>query len=330
MKNITYLFGAGASCGTIPVVGKFNGGLIEFNSFLRPKASNASYLNDEERQLINKLTSSIDELTLILDKHASFDTFARKLYLQGKIPELNEFKTIIALFILFREFNFGTDKRYDLLLATLLEKQINSRNLISIPETINFLSWNYDTQIENSVNSFNDSTEFDNSIIDFFPKQNQEINQEKSCLVKLNGSAALYYDGRKHSRINGMSFKTEEDMVTTLLERYKQRINRPRTYPVLHFSWEEGELISNARKKALDIASQTHILVIIGYSFPTFNRTLDKEILNAMGNLEKIYVQDIDTNSVIQRMQALTNNKYTDIFVPLSNIKEFHVPFEIG
>ncbi|MFA7379399.1 MAG: hypothetical protein WC150_02990 [Bacteroidia bacterium] len=330
MKNITYLFGAGASCGTIPVVGKFNSGLIEFNSFLRSKANIGTHLNNEERQLINTLTSSIDELTLTLEKHASFDTFARKLYLQGKIPKLNEFKTIIALFILFREFNYGTDKRYDLLLATLFEKQKNNRSLISISKTINFLSWNYDTQIENSVNSFNDSTEFDDSIIDFFPNENQLMNQEKSCLVKLNGSAALYYDGRRHSRINGMSFKSKEEMVSGLLERYKQRTRRPNTLPILHFSWEEDELITNTRKKALDIASQTQILVIIGYSFPTFNRTLDKEILNAMGNLEKIYVQDIDTNSAIQRMQALTNNKYNDIFVPLSNTKEFHVPFEIG
>lgn len=64
----------------------------------------------------------------------------------------------------------------------------------------------------------------------------------------------------------------------------------------LSFAWEnyaERELqkTNQSFQFARKICNKTDILVIIGYSFPIFNRTIDKELFNEMTQLERVYVQ---------------------------------------
>ena len=51
---------------------------------------------------------------------------------------------------------------------------------------------------------------------------------------------------------------------------------------------------------------KTDILIVIGYSFPFFNRKIDKFILDSMDNLKKIYVQDPENaNDIIEKIESL-------------------------
>ena len=52
--------------------------------------------------------------------------------------------------------------------------------------------------------------------------------------------------------------------------------------PTILYSWEEDKLITSLRNNAKSALENQHILVIIGYSFPTFNRNIDKVILNSI------------------------------------------------
>ncbi len=63
--------------------------------------------------------------------------------------------------------------------------------------------------------------------------------------------------------------------------------------PNLSFAWEKNgskdtvEFLDNAERSVIG----TQVLVIVGYSFPFFNREIDRRMLSKMGiDLEKIYV----------------------------------------
>ena len=55
------------------------------------------------------------------------------------------------------------------------------------------------------------------------------------------------------------------------------------------YSWENNPVFDNIRTNALKATKETDILIIIGYSFPTFNRNIDKSILKNMIRLKKVF-----------------------------------------
>ena len=53
-------------------------------------------------------------------------------------------------------------------------------------------------------------------------------------------------------------------------------------------------------------------MVVIGYSFPFFNRPIDRLIFRKMDKLEKIYIQDLYPENVKQSLRsALTAEELT-------------------
>jgi hypothetical protein len=94
--KFTYLLGAGASVGTIPVVKRFGDGLTEFIEFLREAQSQKT----NSSQIIGNLIIDAIKLSEELNSYASFDTFAKKLYLLGKVNELTVYKRVISTYII--------------------------------------------------------------------------------------------------------------------------------------------------------------------------------------------------------------------------------------
>ena len=76
------------------------------------------------------------------------------------------------------------------------------------------------------------------------------------------------------------------------------------------------------------ILLNTTILIIIGYSFPFFNRDIDRGILNRMKNLNKIYVQvpEKDHNAIKERLESLRSDLPEIAFI--KDIELFYIPFE--
>ncbi|MBA2610525.1 MAG: hypothetical protein H0U95_01045 [Bacteroidetes bacterium] len=65
------------------------------------------------------------------------------------------------------------------------------------------------------------------------------------------------------------------------------------------FAWENDSISQGAISCAENILKETNILVIIGYSFPTFNDDIDKrlfKLLKESTNFKKIYFQDPNAN----------------------------------
>jgi hypothetical protein len=196
--KFTYLLGAGASVGTIPVVKRFGDGLTEFIEFLREAQSQKT----NSSQIIGNLIIDAIKLSEELNSYASFDTFAKKLYLLGKVNELTVYKRVISTYILYCNLFKPRDTRYDLFFASILDK---GKNEILIPDNVNLITWNYDRLADISLQSILSCDSFQlNSHVNLFNNYDLEV-EKKSIentlnIVKLNGAEGAFIDNEINMR----------------------------------------------------------------------------------------------------------------------------------
>lgn len=339
-KRITYLFGAGASIGNgkllsddkptgIPVVEKFNEDIAIFLNKIKD-------VNTHDRNQFEHMKAMFSGIYNEFSHMYSFDTFAKSLYEQGSHQKLNNLKLLLKAYLLYRQEVCKSDPRYDLLFATLIN---NGR----LPNHVNFLSWNYDTQVEKSLTRFagNGHNGFKKFIDLGFKQQNPMM----SNLLKLNGSISVRKDFIKnHHCIESLIDNSNETILPIceeMVDLYSSE-ERDYLYPKMYFSWESKERFNEVLDFSLDIIRRTDILIVVGYSFPTLNRKEDKVILEYLPSDAKIYVQcgnETDFKEIKSKIESLVP-KFADrvdsgtqfsipskvIFVPQN--KEFYVPFE--
>ncbi|MFX5587009.1 hypothetical protein ABTE16_19900, partial [Acinetobacter baumannii] len=71
----------------------------------------------------------------------------------------------------------------------------------------------------------------------------------------------------------------------------------------------------------------TDILVIIGYSFPFFNRKIDRQLFESIGPNAKIYYQDpnaLENSKLIRTLFGMPNE-----ITPITYLDQYYVPFEL-
>ncbi|MCH5332058.1 MAG: hypothetical protein J1E33_06615, partial [Alistipes sp.] len=97
----------------------------------------------------------------------------------------------------------------------------------------------------------------------------------------------------------------------------------------LSFAWE------NAKDDVfMDSVCRTiinaEILVVIGYSFPFFNREIDRRIVSAMPKLKTVYIQDPYASNVQENFKAvLYPNNYQINYELRTNVAQFVLPNEL-
>jgi len=354
--NITYLLGAGASYNALPIVEGIPNALNEFANEFYPgvekdislelnhldnlasqyyKSANSLEARKFHFNNIKKFHNDIVWLHREAFNHTSIDTFAKKLYLKKDYTNLKRLKIILSCFFLYlqtKEF----DKRYDSFFASILD------NLSELPKNLKILSWNYDSQLEIAFNRFANSTiENTRSVLNVFSKgQNTNINSPKSdefCVFKINGTTNVtnnknkIYDIILDFDMKGVSLAGD------LLELYNTRASYKLHKPNMSFAWENYNLDSPFFKNLNKSISETEILIVIGYSFPFFNRKTDKHILDSMSNLKKIYVQDPKySKEIIEKIKGLIPEKKAEHYGYLGSITfeektfsdQFFIPIE--
>lgn len=352
-KNITYLFGAGASAGNgqllssrdehtnelpsgIPIVKNFNEDIRIFIDRIRAVADNKTQKN------VELFESVFEDL-----KHLySFDTYAKSLYESeehDKRIKYGKLKVLLKCYMVYRQLSVPRDRRYDLFFATLINEG-------QIPSSVNFLSWNYDTQVENSLSMFTKEEDGNNNRFVKFLDTNLLIDVEQGSrkgvpfLIKLNGSIGLANNLKTYEFVNNSKpnpNKAALQSVSRICDEYFEN----ESTPPIFFSWErksnKSQQLQLARAK--EILGKTDILVIIGYSFPTLNRITDAELLEAMKEDAQIYVQcgsPEHFDEIEVKISALSNKYKTQLdkngsesirkirYVKSNN--EFYVPFEFN
>lgn len=305
MSKITYLLGAGASCNALPLVNNFKDRLDSFHTRLvdklRPHIQPSN--EKETRELFpfggkkgKDLQESIVWLKDIADKHASIDTYAKKLFIKNDneaLKELKKLKATLSCFFLLEQSLMPADKRYDNFFASILFN--NSNSIPSLPDGINIMTWNYDTQLEKSYQGFCTDPSF----------VYKGLTQNKN-IIRLNGTCAL--PEKDNMSILGycdfnIPFLEE---VIKLFKNFTTTAGAAVGYqPNISFAWENklgGEVINT-------IAGTTS-LIIIGYSLPYFNREIDKALISNMSPNLRIFIQapKEDYESLKERFLAIFTN----------------------
>lgn len=356
-RQFTYLLGAGASALAIPLIIDFANQLLKFAGYIEKfvfddDSFHISYhIDSKPSELKERFSKDIIWLSNECLTHSSVDTFARKLYLANRRTELTKLKGIVSEFLLMKQIQNGIDKRYDAFFASILDK-IDSR--LILPKNVKILSWNYDKQIEYSIAQFKNPC--DDKIIENFlqvsPRaEGTAINLDDFCLFKLNGAIGGTIKNDVDFVPLIMDYSLVGDKITTEIEQniiknmlfryysieqsifnesYYGKVENIDEYPTIMYSWERNPVFEYVRTNALEATKRTEILVIIGYSFPTFNRNLDKKLLKNMGNLKKVFIQSPvgSIKGVTQRFKSIYEyNSGIDI-EEITNVDEFYIPFE--
>lgn len=343
MSKTIYYLGAGASYGKrdkdkkiiegVPLVAEIPEQFALFRDYIATAAIpgyNEFVFQQTYRTSASKIDSArrdmlydIDKLINGVQEHATIDTYARKLYLTGREGEFKKLKSILCAFFLWAQLIYKPDGRYDTFLANVLVE-----GSLELPNDISIISWNYDSQIETTFKSYDSNKRlpvFEKNVQGEWP---QLTNNGR--IIKINGSATFedkstlryieedtenmpaalqviefYHDSQVDTSEMGLDFNTH-----------------------LSFAWENStnnEKIKDTLSKTIE---NTEIVVVIGYSFPFFNRVTDRYIFGGMLKLKKVYIQDKNPSAVKQAIEAVLPDREVNI-IPIDNCDQFYLPKEL-
>lgn len=326
--KITYLFGAGASCEALPIVNQIPERLDGLIARLKQNEfvfSNQETYNEVDKSKILELI--VEDLRWLRDStenHASIDTLAKKLYLKEKYNDLNKLKSALSIFLVIEQIINPADKRYDAFFASILNEHYSE-----LPENIRILNWNYDSQFEKSYAEYTDSPEWDQNRTSLRVTTKRSTRRPRATgfnIVKLNGSHNVIGDsGHSIYEFCPTGKGYNKQIMDSILKTYMD-LNKSlnRLYSGISFAWEKEENIIEFAKEQ---TNDTEILVVIGYSFPYFNRNVDRAIIKNMKKLTKVYFQSPESSALKERFATIR----TDVkeLVSISDVKQFYLPDEL-
>ena|ERR1700757_4467 len=336
MANITYLFGAGASVGALPMVTQMAeriGSFINLIGSSQFALNNLPIVKDREETKAQILAIFINDLRWLQKacyEHASIDTFAKKLYIRQDNIDLRRLKaTLSAYLILEQVYNYKVEKRYDAFFASILDNDVSS-----FPSNIKILSWNYDYQFEQAYSGFSDYTTIsqNQSALKVVSKFQTRFQLDNSfAIYKINGTTGVYRHSHHQLYHTDNKIPTEFNLAVieaTLSDYYHIKYISDDVESTLSFAWEnenQAKIIDPIK----EATGNTDVLVVIGYSFPFFNRTIDRDIIKNMHGLNKVYFQAPDADNIKERFLSILPTMENDRLVSRFNVDQFFLPDEL-
>lgn len=313
LADTVYLLGAGASCHCVPTIQNFTNQLQQdFN--LDGGLGTVLQVN-----FIEEFNRFYPALT----KHRSLDTFARLLFLQGKTSEYQSFKSFLDGYISARSL-FYDDLRYNAFLADL---GVKPKDQIEFSSKISLFTWNYDFLPEKEL---------------LFANDNPNWNAVFERVTHFNGVASgLHCIGEKGIGLlkelkAGYNERFQKlDSYTLLVKKVIKDVKEGSS--LIRFAWENSdEELEKIRSKLTQKIRDATNIVIVGYTFPFYNRLIDETLLHEIGEKNKIVLQDKDLNSaeaLISQLELLNEHRgLKDIkkrLKPYENANSFYVPFDL-
>lgn len=351
MSRIIYYTGAGASYGKrnvinkgtpneevvltegLPVVAEIPNRIRKFRKFIDDCAIDTNLMypfkemfqtrgSDIERQRQDML-QDIDELIEGIIGHATIDTYAKKLFLIGDYRRFKNLKNVLCAFFVWEQLDHSIDQRYDTFLANVLSQQN-----VYFPKSISVISWNYDSQIELAYNFYKRNGRF--PVFDKNKDNEWEKLPDYGCVFKVNGSATygnfsvvneILKDDVLPKDIQLIMFYGDSKTDTTSMGF--------QFTPHLSFAWEQTENQAKMMEYIKQTTQDTISVVVIGYSFPFFNREVDREIIGSMPNLKTIYIQDPNAEAIDQSLRTVLPEGTNIKIEYRKNCDQFYLPSEL-
>ena len=343
MANITYLIGAGASANCLPCVNQIPQRLGELSRLfsghtLPERFDGKQYLpkikNDDDWNYYKQLI--VNDLTYLKEKsteYTTIDTYAKYLYLIGNNKEYKKILQLLSYFFIVEQIIRRPDNRYMTFFANILDRSE------PFPNNINILSWNYDSQFEIAYEKFN----VQHKLV-VGTQQDKSYKQYK--LINLNGVATFdvlegnstdisKYRNNVLKDINPFSNSLPEifEVLYKLIILYVDCVSdydNEKPTSKLSFAFEgEYSLHNEVYRRIDEIIENTNALVIIGYTFPFFNRNIDRRVLQNLKSGTKVYIQDIYPERIKQNFGAVMPNIKDENILLQSDVSQFFLPPEL-
>lgn len=355
MSKIIYYIGAGASYGNknkrelldegtederllvhegLPVVNEIAKSLVAFQEAVRNVDIIANkdytfmdrYVTDGTKvnYTRSRLLEDIKELYKAAKEHSTIDTYAKKLYLTKQVRQLEKLKNVLATFFIWIQLESKTDQRYDTFLANILQM-----DNLCLPLNISVISWNYDSQFELAYKNYSNNNL---PIYDKLGENSMPNNQNSGLIFKLNGSANF----GDFNMVDYILNHRERDVhpLVQLIEYYGH-LEADTTelgfdfHSHLSFAWESTERQTEMIATINQITSDTEAVVVIGYSFPYFNREIDRAIFSKVPTLKTIYIQDPNPESVEPSLRAVLDENRNVKIEYQKDCTQFYLPREL-
>ena len=342
MSKVVYLLGAGASFGTrekgvgspvitgLPIVREVKGELENLTNIL----SSVSLCDKELEESKQKLIKGFQKMKVACSDNATIDTYAKKLWLQGKNEDFSHVELLLTIFFIFEQILHKPDKRYDTFFASILERKHECYDELTFPDDIRILSWNYDNQLELVYREY---LKWDyariRDVLGIYDVKGdgQKESMPKNCnIVKLNGTANFVAeeDWLQYSETSTI----DENILSNILRKYTECLQAGNCNGRirLNFAWEERWSRDMLNKTIPNMVQDATALVVIGYTFPYFNRIVDRTIFAQMPNLKNIYIQDPEADRTEQYIKPVIPEKLADVKIhPLKDTDQFFLPPEL-
>lgn len=288
MSHFTYLLGAGASFHAIPTVLEFED-RIEFHSKVLGRKEALDQVSNPDN--LKSYINGIIRMKRDIKHYTSVDSYAKYLSLTGNQDKYHEVKNLLTIFFMleqfldFGELNAGYEKDSEDKKKYRLDPRYNNF-VVSImnepiwPENLKILSWNYDFQMQLACNSIS------RGLLKYFPNDEPLENYN---LVHFNGIAGISHDRR---------LVLDNDNVRDLndiFSHWSDLTHGRGRNTFIKFAWEDTFDFDFIK----DHLYKTEYLVVIGYSFPFFNRKIDSKLFQLLCDgtrLKKIYFQNNKLN----------------------------------
>jgi hypothetical protein len=344
MKNITYFLGAGAS---------YNSNPLQKEQAYEMNHLADSYLPQEKTDFnAGKPQNLSNQENILWDigyfgskaiKYGSIDTYAKKLIFSGSLQELERLKLAVSIFFTLWQFtndnelknperfsDIEIDRRFIQLLASVLNK--TSDCFPFLQDNIRFVTWNYDLQLESAYKAFCPENATWTEVAENLRFQLSNNKGREIQVCHLNGYHGFYStpSGEKNilDLIDSKDISAILNKISYLYD--SQNHNTANITGHINYAWEKDSLIvTHAREEAVNIFGNTDILIIIGYSFPNFNKDIDKQLFDRLkGRQTKIYYQDPNASEVF--ISHLVNLGTKEVSLEIERVKNdvFTLPYD--
>ena len=351
MANVTYLIGAGASAGKrdehgniyegLPCVNEISNCLWDIYSLIdRTTIPNDLEWTDQQIGLASiddweearkNLSQRLHRLHVFCELNATIDTYAKKLVLKKRQDKFKELEQLLALFFIYLQLQKNPDTRYDTFLANILEPNLH------FPQNIRVISWNYDSQFEIAYSEYDEQGKL------LVGSRNAKFDTDYE-IIKINGTAT--FDNQtsiaklrkdiwqkmwaiKDEPNRSQQLQREQTWLLEFIYLYQLYVVGKKDNTHLSFAFDSRKKKKKILNRIDKIISQTDALVIIGYTFPFFNREIDRKMLQNLKPDAKIYIQDKYPNRIKQNFKAVKADIPEEQIEPKEETDQFFLPPEL-
>lgn len=338
MAEVTYLFGAGASNGILPLSDQIKSNILEIETLFKTLCEDypldtkiiidRKEYKKSESEIYDEILADFKWLQEIADSNKSIDSYAKRLAIRNRHEEwelLRRLKIIFALYLNLIQINGRYDPRYEVFLSALHTSQ-------GFRDDLTILSWNYDLQFELAFHVLKPSRGIrpKRQELGIKVKGGRNINgRSRNRIYKLNGDCMFSSLRRRDEYLFiDVIDKIDKTSIKNLLTNYTLLKYFDHHETNLSFAWEEDymENEENILHTILNRINDTIQLVVIGYSFPDFNKEIDIQLIGAMEKLETIYIQNPSPRTILEKLKIITKGRNIELVHYDDGLSTFFIP----